>query len=75
MPFTLAVLKSLMHYPMGTTVDWFKPALLEADPVDEPTWLSDYEGFVSELKVNCGPHDPKDNAKTELENLWMCNNQ
>jgi hypothetical protein len=58
-----------------TVLDWFKPMLLEANPINEPTWLSDYEEFVSELKVNFGPYDPEGKAKIELENLRMRNGQ
>jgi hypothetical protein len=64
-----------LSYLKGTALDWFEPALLEADPIDEPIWLSNYEEFVSELKVNFGPYDPEGEAETELENLQMRDGQ
>jgi hypothetical protein len=64
-----------LSYLKGTALDWFEPMLLEGDLIDEPTWLSDYEEFVSELKVNFGPYDPEGEAKTELENLQLHDGQ
>jgi hypothetical protein len=64
-----------LSYLKGTALDWFEPALLGADLINEPIWLSDYEEFVSELKVNFGPYDPEGEAETELENLRMRDGQ
>jgi hypothetical protein len=64
-----------LSYLKGTALDWFEPALLGADLIDEPIWLSDYKEFVSELKVNFGPYDPEGEAETKLENLRMRDGQ
>jgi hypothetical protein len=58
-----------LSYLKGTVLEWFEPTLLEANLIDNPTWLSDYEEFVSELKVNFGPYNPGGEAETKLENL------
>ena len=63
--FTLSYLK-------GTMLDWFKPSLTSSKSLP---WLDDYSDFVGELKNNFGPHDPKGEAKADLENLKMRNNQ
>jgi hypothetical protein len=64
-----------LSYLKGTALDWFEPALLEANPINEPIWLSNYEEFISELKVNFGPYDPKGEAENKLENLRMRDGQ
>ena len=43
--------------------------------MDPPDWLDSYSDFLSELKSNFGPHNPKAKAKAKLENLRMCDNQ
>ena len=62
-----------LSYLKGTALDWFEPALM--DPDEEPSWLSDYKEFVSELRTNFGPHDPEGEAEADLENLRMRENQ
>jgi hypothetical protein len=64
-----------VSYLKGTALDWFEPTLLEANLTNEPTWLSDYKEFVSELKVNFRPYDPESKAETKLENLRMRDGQ
>ena len=59
-------------YSKGTALNWFKPGLTSMDP---PDWLDSYSNFLSKLKSNFGPHNPEGEAKAELENLQMCNNQ
>ena len=61
-----------LSYLKGTALDWFEPSLTSGE---SPPWLDDYSDFVGELKNNFGPHDPKGEAKADLENLKMRNNQ
>ena len=57
-----------LSYLKGTALDWFEPGLMA---LDEPRWLNSYSAFLSELKLNFGPHDPEGEAEAELENLRM----
>ena len=59
-------------YLKGTALDWFEPSLTSGNDV---SWLSDYSKFVSELRSHFGPFDPEGEAKAELENLHMRDNQ
>ena len=61
-----------LSYPKGTALDWFKPSLTSSL---NPAWLDDYSNSVSELRKNFGLHNPKAEAKADLENLHMCDNQ
>ena len=61
-----------LSYLKGTTLDWFKPSLTSGK---SPPWLDDYSDFVGELKNNFGPHDPEGEAKANLKNLKMRDNQ
>ena len=61
-----------LSYLKGTALDWFEPSLTSGN--DAP-WLSDYFEFVSELGTHFSPFDPEGEAKAELENLRMCDNQ
>ena len=61
-----------LSYLRGTVLDWFKPSLTSSL---NPAWLDDYSDFVSELRKNFRPHDPKGEAEADLENLRMCDNQ
>ena len=61
-----------LSYLKGTALDWFEPSLTSRNDVP---WLSDYSKFVSELRIHFGPFDPEGEAKAELENLRMCDNQ
>ena len=51
-------------------LNWFEPSLTSG-----LTWLNDYSDFVSELRKNFRPHDPKGKAEADLENLCMHKNQ
>ena len=51
---------------------WFKPSLTSGL---NPAWLDNYSDFVSELRKNFGPHDPKGEGEGDLENLRMHDNQ
>ena len=61
-----------LSYLKQTVLDWFEPSLTSNL---NPAWLNDYSDFVSELRKNFRPHDPKAKAKANLENLHMHDNQ
>ena len=61
-----------LPYLKWTALGWFEPLLTSG--IDAP-WLSDYSKFVSELCSHFGPFDPEGEAKVELENLRMHDNQ
>ena len=61
-----------LSYLKGTALDWFKPSLTSGESLP---WLDDYSDFVGELKNNFRPHDPEGEAKANLENLKMHDNQ
>ena len=61
-----------LSYLKGTALDWFKPSLTSGLNL---AWLNDYSDFVSELRKNFKPHDPKGKAEADLENLCMHDNQ
>ena len=61
----------MLSYLKGTALNWFEPLLTSGIEV---SWLSDYSEFISELCSRFGPFDPGE-AKVELENLHMCDNQ
>ena len=62
----------MLSYLKGTMLDWFEPSLTSGE---SPPWLDDYSNFVGELKNNFGPHNPEGEAKANLKNLKMCDNQ
>ena len=61
-----------LSYLKGTALDWFELSLTSGESLP---WLNDYSDFIRELKNNFGPHDPEGEAKADLENLKMHNNQ
>ena len=62
----------MLSYLKSTALDWFEPSLTSSICLP---WLNDYSDFIGELKNNFGPHDPKDEAKADLKNLKMHDNQ
>jgi len=74
MHFPLTVLKLHTHFPIlkEQLSIGFEPSLLSNLA---PDWLDDYNKFISELQSNFGPHDPEGEAKAEIKNLQMCDNQ
>ena len=62
----------MLSYLKGTALDWFKPLLTSGKSLP---WLNDYSDFIGELRNNFRPHDPEGEAKTNLENFKMCDNQ
>ena len=61
-----------LSYLKGTVLDWFEPSLTSRNNV---SWLSNYSEFISELHSHFDPFDPEGEAKAELENLRMRDNQ
>ena len=61
-----------LSYLKGTVLDWFELLLTSSK---SPPWLDDYSDFIGELKNNFGPHEPEGEAKANLENLKMHDNQ
>ena len=61
-----------LSYLKGTALDWFEPSLTSRSDV---SWLSNNFKFISELRIHFDPFDPKGEAKVELENLHMHDNQ
>ena len=61
-----------LSYLKGTAFDWFKPLLTSGLNL---AWLNNYSNFILELRKNFGPHNPEGEAKANLENLRMHNNQ
>ena len=61
-----------LSYLKGTRLNWFEPSLTSTLNL---TWLNDYSNFVSELRKNFRLHDPEGEAKANLENLCMRENQ
>ena len=61
-----------LSYLKGTALDWFEPSLTSRNNV---SWLSDYSEFISKLHSHFSPFNPEGEAKAELENLHMCDNQ
>ena len=59
----------------GTALQWFEPYLLEGDSDNPPVFLTSYEHFQEELRVNFGPYDASGAAEHELMNLRMGDNQ
>ena len=59
----------------GTPLQWFEPYLLETNSPNPPDFLSDYQIFQEELRVNFGPYDVTESAEHDLENLHMSDNQ
>ena len=62
----------VLSYLKGSALNWFKPGLTSKD---EPDWLHSYSEFLSELRINFGPHNPEAKAEAKLKTLQMCNNQ
>lgn len=63
-----------ISYLKGTALQWFEPYLLESDSETPPVFMSDYEAFQDELRVNFGPYDVSGAAEHDLMNLRMSDN-
>ncbi|CDO75868.1 hypothetical protein BN946_scf184672.g1, partial [Trametes cinnabarina] len=54
-----------LSYLKGTALQWFEPYLLEGDSETPPVFMSDYQAFQDELRVNFGPYDISGDAEQE----------
>lgn len=63
-----------ISYLKGTALQWFEPYLLESDSENPPIFMTDYETFKEELRVNFGPYDASGAAEHDLMNLRMSDN-
>ena len=61
----------MVSFLRGTALDYFE-AGLSAEV--EPTWLSHFPTFRSELQTHFGPYDPFSDTEAELEQLVMKDN-
>ena len=62
-----------LSYLKGTALEWFEPAITDFDK-EEP-WMTEWDEFVRQLKVNFGPPDPVGDAEEGLDMLRMRDNQ
>ena len=53
----------IFSYLKGSTLDCFKPTLLD---LNKPDWLLDIQLFIKELKTNFGTYDPVSEVEAEL---------
>ncbi|KAL1947005.1 hypothetical protein VTO73DRAFT_13966 [Trametes versicolor] len=63
-----------ISYLKGTALQWFELYLLESDSEAPPIFMSDYEAFQDELRVNFRPYDASGAAEHDLMNLRMSDN-
>ncbi|KAJ7342406.1 hypothetical protein DFH08DRAFT_963163 [Mycena albidolilacea] len=48
----------MISYLTGGALGWFEPSIVDPDPENIPTWLNNYDTFVSELQLNPSTYDP-----------------
>jgi hypothetical protein len=61
----------MISYLTGDALGWFEPSIVDPDPENVPTWLNNYDAFVSELQLNFGTYNPQQEAKNEIVALRM----
>ena len=61
----------ILSFLKGPALDCFEPRLLK---LNEPAWLSDYNLFITEPKVNFSTYDPIAGVEAELEGLHLQEN-
>jgi hypothetical protein len=63
-----------LSYLRDAAQDWFEPGI---SGLTEriPEWVDNWEAFLDELRVNFGPYDEIGDAKHDLTNLRMRDNQ
>jgi Retrotransposon gag protein len=63
-----------LFYLQDVAQEWFEPGI--SGLTDEPLeWFDNWEAFLDELCTNFGPYDKIGDAKHELTNLRMRDNQ
>lgn len=63
-----------IFYLKGTPLQWFELYLLEGKTNSPPVFLSNYEEFQQELRVNFGPYNATGQAGHDLKNLHVAKN-
>jgi hypothetical protein len=61
----------MISYLTGDALGWFEPSIVDPDPENVPIWLDNYDAFVSELQLNFGTYDPRQEAENEIVALRM----
>jgi hypothetical protein len=64
----------VLSYLWDVAQEWFEPGIsrLTNEPLE---WFGNWEAFLDELRTNFGPYDKNGDAKHELTNLCMRDNQ
>ncbi len=65
----------MISYLTGDALGWFEPALVNPDPDNIPAWVDSYDHFVTELQLNFGTYDPRQDAENEIVALHMTEGQ
>ncbi len=65
----------MISYLSGDALGWFEPSMVDPDPNNVPLWMYDYDAFVSELQLNFGTFDPRQDAENEIVALRMGDGQ
>jgi Retrotransposon gag protein len=61
-------------YLWDVAQEWFEPGISRLTD-EPPEWFDNWEAFLDELHTNFGPYNKIGDAKHELTNLHMKNNQ
>ena len=66
----------MQSYLKGIILEWFELDLLLMDNPDlHLFWIENYKGFVLELQMNFGPHNPVEDVEHQLDHLTMKDSQ
>jgi hypothetical protein len=65
----------MISYLTGDALGWFEPSFVNPDPNNVPLWLNNYDAFVTELQLNFGTFDPRQDAENEIVALRMGDGQ
>jgi Retrotransposon gag protein len=63
-----------LSYLWNVAQEWFKPGISRLTD-EPPEWSDNWETFLDELHTNFGPYNETGDAKHELTNLCMRDNQ
>ena len=66
----MAKIQYAISYLSSPALQYFEPAIL-GEVTPEPVWLTDWDSFRDELKMNFGPFNNAAQAKIELEKIVM----
>lgn len=65
----------MISYLTEDALGWFEPTYVNPDPNNIPLWLTNYDAFVTELQLNFGTFDPRQDAENEIVSLHMADGQ